>query len=377
MTPPIPINENPGIPNNFDLIRLLAAIQVFIGHAYLVGFLKEDWLYHIIWFIPGVPVFFGMSGFLLVWSLHRRPDLPSYCKHRFLRLFPALWATMILTALILLAFHTLTFRELLSPSALMYLIGRCTIIYSFVPSIIKGFAQGNPNGSLWTIGVELQFYLFLPFLYFLVRRRPLFVKNMLLLAIAAMSWWIDRHDPGPPFNVGRLNGYLQILVSEFRILYYLFFFIIGMLFYINYSYLRKFLEHRFLANLASYVLFCALSYHYTDISKVDRYAPDLLSLVRHIFLMSLVFSAAFSHTGLSKKLLGGNDYSYGIYLTHLLVLNSFYQLHTFNGVLNVLFSALATGLLAFLSWHVIEKKALELKNGSSKLKVKYIRKIPV
>lgn len=367
----------PSPSNNFDLIRLLAAIQVFIGHAYLVGFLKEDWLYHVIWFIPGVPVFFGMSGFLLVWSLERRPNLRTYFKHRFLRLFPALWATMILTALTLLAFRTLSFRELLSPSALMYFIGRCTIIYSFVPSIIKGFAQGNPNGSLWTIGVELQFYAALPFLYFPVRNNSLLVKNLFLLSIAAISWLIDRHDPALPFDISSLNGYLQILVSECRILYYLFFFIIGMLFYINYPYLKRFLEHRFMANLVCYIAVCVLSWMYTDISAVDRYAPDVLSLMRHLFLMSLVFSAAFSNTGLAERLLKGNDYSYGIYLTHLLILNSFYQLHMFSGVINVVFSALVTGLLAFFSWHVIEKKALQFKHRNIKINIKYIRKIPV
>ncbi len=377
MTPSKHTNTYPGLTNNFDLIRLLAAIQVFVGHAYLVGFLKEDWFYHITWFIPGVPVFFGMSGFLLIWSLDRRPDLLTYFRHRLLRLFPALWMTMILTALVLLAFHTLSVRELFSHSALMYLIGRCTVIYSFVPSIIKGFAQGNPNGSLWTIGVELQFYLALPFLYFLIRNKPLFVQNLFLLSIAAVSWWIDRHDPDLPFDVNSLNGYMQILVSEFRILYYLFFFIIGMLFYINYAYLRRLLEGRFLAHLVFYAVFCLLSYYYTDISKIDRYSPDLLSLVRHICLMSLVFSAAFSNTGLARRLLKGNDYSYGIYLTHLLVLNSFYQLHMFSSVLNVLFSAVVTGVLAWLSWHAVEKKALGLKDPSARLSIKYIRKIPV
>lgn len=361
--------------NNFDLIRLLAALQVFLGHAYLVGFFKKNWLYDTIWFIPGVPVFFGMSGFLLLWSLQRNPDLISYFRNRFLRLFPALWATMLLTTLILLGCRTLSIHTLFDPSAMMYFAGRCTVIFSFVPAVIKGFAQGNPNGSLWTIGVELQFYLLLPLIYLLIRRSPLFVQNLFLISIALISWWVDRHDPDPPFDVRNLNGYLQILISEFRIFYYLFFFVIGMLFYVNYAYVRRLLEGRFLINLAIYTAICVLSYIYTDPFSVDPYAPDPLSLLRHIFLMLMVFSAAFSYTGLSERWLKGNDYSYGIYLTHLLIMNAFYQLHMFSGVLNFALSALVTGILAFLSWHFIEKKALELKK--QKLIIKYIRKIPV
>jgi len=352
--------------NNFDLIRLLAALQVLLGHAYLIGFFKENWLYNIIWFIPGVPIFFGMSGFLLLWSFQRNPDLPAYFKNRFLRLFPALWATMLLTALILLAYRTLSIHTLFDPSALMYFIGRCTIIFSFVPSIIKGFAQGNPNGSLWTIGVELQFYLLLPLLYLLIRQCSLLVQNLFLLSIGLISWWVDRNNLEPPFNVHHLNGYLQILVSEIRIFYYLFFFIIGMLCYLNFRYLKNLIANRFLIHLILYTIICCLSYRYTDISKVDRYAPDPVSLLRHLFLMLMVFSAAFSNQGLSERWLKGNDYSYGIYLTHLLVMNT---------IPNLPFSALTTGILAYLSWHFIEKKALKLKGR--KLTLKYIRKIPV
>ena len=356
-------NPNPGPPahNNFGLIRLAAAIQVFIGHCFLFHFFPENWLSTVIWFIPGVPVFFGMSGFLLLWSYERNPDWLSYLRNRFLRLFPALWATMALTVLILLSFQIVPLRGVLEPSFLMYCIGRCTIIYSFTPAVVKGFATGNPNGSLWTIGIELQFYLILPLLAGLIRRQPLYVKNAFLISVAVISWLIDRHDPQPPFDVQHLNGYLQILVSEFRILYYLFFFIIGMLFYLNYQYLRKMIEGHFTAYFIFYTIISLITRYTCDLSSIDRYAPDALSLLRHIFLMFTVFAAATTRTGLSQKLLKGNDYSYGIYLTHLLMLNSFYHLNRFSGAWNAVLAGLCTGLLALLSWHLIEKPALSLK----------------
>lgn len=357
-------SPSPPSVNNFDLIRLLAAIQVVIGHAFLIGFFPHDLIYDIIWFIPGVPVFFGMSGFLLLWSFERRPDLLSYLKNRFLRLYPALWATMFLTLVILLVFHTLSIHSLTDPSLLMYLVGRCSFIFYFVPAVVKKFAQGNPNGSLWTIGVELQFYFFLPLIAWLIKKQPLGAKNLFLISIACISWWIDRHDPQPPFDVKNMNGYLQIFVSEFRILYYLFFFIIGMLFYLNYRWLKKFLEGHFVEWFVFYVLISALSWYFTDLSKVDRYAPDPLSLLRHIFLMWMVFSAAVSNPGLANKILKGNDYSYGIYLNHFLILNAFYQLNKFSGPVNFSLAILCTLILAWISWHCIEKRALRLKKHS-------------
>jgi peptidoglycan/LPS O-acetylase OafA/YrhL len=360
-------------PNNFDLIRLLAAVQVFIGHGFLFGFFPHNRVYTATWFVPGVPVFFGMSGFLLLWSLERNADLPAYFKNRFLRLYPALWATMALTALILLAFRTVSVHDLRSSGFVLYFFGRCTILFYFVPHLIKSFAQGNPNGSLWTIGIELQFYLVLPLLYFFIRRRALWVKNVLLVGIACVSYWIDRHDPSPPFDVAHMNGYLQILVSEFRIFYYLFFFIIGMLFYLNYSFLQRWLEGRFLFWLVVYVIACALTLCFYNLSSIDRYSPDLVSLFRHVLLMFLVFSGAFSNRVLADRLLRGNDYSYGVYLTHLLMLNTFYQFHRFEGSVSFVLAGMATAVLAFLSWNFIERPALRLKKHSLRAMIGMVR----
>jgi len=59
----IPGFVSPPSVNNFDLIRLLAALQVFAGHAFLFHLFRENAVSDILWFIPGVPVFFGMSGY--------------------------------------------------------------------------------------------------------------------------------------------------------------------------------------------------------------------------------------------------------------------------------------------------------------------------
>ena len=52
--------------NSIDLIRLVAASQVLLGHGmkYLPG-AQIDWLGYIIDVLPGVPLFFFLSGFLI------------------------------------------------------------------------------------------------------------------------------------------------------------------------------------------------------------------------------------------------------------------------------------------------------------------------
>jgi len=53
--------------NNFDLVRLLAALQVILVHGYGVEYLP--WLNSAIAMFPGVPMFFVISGFLVSASL--------------------------------------------------------------------------------------------------------------------------------------------------------------------------------------------------------------------------------------------------------------------------------------------------------------------
>src|SRR3982751_5707401 len=77
--------------NNFDLIRLLAALQVLYGHS--AGWLKLPPLpaptsYAVARF-PGVAVFFVISGFLVTRSfLESRSGIAGYFSRRALRIYP-------------------------------------------------------------------------------------------------------------------------------------------------------------------------------------------------------------------------------------------------------------------------------------------------
>ena len=79
--------------NNFDLIRLLAALQVVFTHSQhhfeLQGGILEKIGKHFLFYFPGVPIFFTVSGFLIFWSFERssnniksyfRKYAPQICK---------------------------------------------------------------------------------------------------------------------------------------------------------------------------------------------------------------------------------------------------------------------------------------------------------
>src|SRR5579863_3316686 len=78
--------------NNFDLIRLAAALQVAGTHT-LPYFVPESRSWYPLRFIelfPGVPVFFFVSGFLISKSFENNSNLAEYARNRALRIYPGL-----------------------------------------------------------------------------------------------------------------------------------------------------------------------------------------------------------------------------------------------------------------------------------------------
>ena len=78
--------------NNFDLIRLAAALQVALTHALGdMGSGERLWLLRLFTeLFPGVPIFFFISGFLISKSFEKNPVLREYALNRCLRIYPAL-----------------------------------------------------------------------------------------------------------------------------------------------------------------------------------------------------------------------------------------------------------------------------------------------
>jgi peptidoglycan/LPS O-acetylase OafA/YrhL len=80
-----------------------------------------------------------------------------------------------------------------------------------------------------------------------------------------------------------------------------------------------------------------------------------------VLLIMTVFSFAYSMPALSKKMLRGNDMSYGLYIYHMPVVNLLLFIGLYRKTEYGFMALLACIVLAAISWLIIEKPALRLK----------------
>src|SRR6266566_9247257 len=94
--------------NNFDALRLLAALSVVFSHSFLIAEGSEArepfvWLTgsQCILGLVGVFVFFIISGYLVTESYCRHPAPGRFAVRRALRIYPGLLANVLICALLI------------------------------------------------------------------------------------------------------------------------------------------------------------------------------------------------------------------------------------------------------------------------------------
>ena len=138
-----------------------------------------------------VAVFFALSGFLL-WRGHAaaardlgaRPRTGHYLRSRVVRIMPAyLVAVCVILSLLPDADH----------ASLTVWLANLTLTQIYVPLTLTGGLT-----QMWSLSVEVAFYLALPVLAFLARRIPVAARVPAIAALGALSWawgWLPLQTP--------------------------------------------------------------------------------------------------------------------------------------------------------------------------------------
>ena len=172
---------DPSLTNNFDALRLYAAMMVIYGH----GFNMTGQVGPGLWGVPfarvGLDVFFSISGYLITASWERTPSLAPFFLKRALRIWPGLIACTVLTAFVLgpLVTELPVGRYLASHYTFRYLAN--VVFYSrlYLPGVfLHAHYPGAVNGSLWSLFPEALCYISVPLFAVL----PGAVRRVVLLA---------------------------------------------------------------------------------------------------------------------------------------------------------------------------------------------------
>jgi peptidoglycan/LPS O-acetylase OafA/YrhL len=327
--------------NNFDLLRILFAGTVFLVHAatltsneYLIsllGFLSSD---------VAVKSFFIVSGFLIFMSYENSQNISSYFLKRVRRIYPAYFVVIVSCVLIGAYFSSFSWHDYWSLSTLKYLISNLTFLNFLYPTL-PGLFANNPNetvnGALWTLKIEVMFYLTVPIMVFLFNRvgRLSSMIGLFLFSILYSSILLG-------LNVIYDADYLVELQRQLP--GQLTFFMVGAAGYYYSKFFKKY---------SNYFLFLALL-----ILVLRGYFPWLLfeSIVLGILVMYLAL--IFPYLGHFSKY---GDFSYGIYILHFPILQLFVsnQLFKDSPIIFVSTSGLTVLFCSILLWRFVEKPFLK------------------
>jgi peptidoglycan/LPS O-acetylase OafA/YrhL len=329
------IHQVLGSKNNFDAIRLLAAIGVILSHSYPVtqGSNEREFLY----VLSGgqstlgdlcVAIFFVISGFLITQSFLRSASLIDYFTNRVLRIVPGLFAVSLLICGVLGPIVTdASILDYWSDDLTPRYMGNA-LIYLMAQELPDVFAtRAFPfytNASIWTLPYEFTCYIFVAAICLALRQAWLLSLLMLGFATAAAFYT----DISPPF--------LMPLASYF---------------------------------LAGCIAYAARKWIVLDLRIFFvSIAALCLSIVLHrgfipVFCVAGAYATIYlAYAGYSKDwdIARYGDFSYGVYL-YAWPVQQLISPYSASPLANFLASTPIIMVCAVCSWKFIEKPSLSMK----------------
>ncbi|MFW6774469.1 acyltransferase family protein [Nocardioides sp. CPCC 205120] len=331
--------------NNLDGLRLVGALMVLVGHGFVLvgrgeetpkfgGFSLET---------LGVVIFFSISGYLIAASWASKRDLVAYFAARCLRIFPALAVLVVVTALVLGPLASSVGARSYFSDPLTWDYFRNIALYH--QNVLPGVTDDLPypasiNGSLWTLPMEFVCYLLVPLL---VLRDHRFRLGALLVVVLGLCW--VAYQPNGTFD--RVWGFAPEQFARFAVL-----FMAG-------SLIRLAVERWGRGVLRADVAVALLALHVL----VQQVQPDQLHWYAWLTLPYVVLVVGMGSTPYFRRAARFGDLSYGMYLWAFPVQQLFVLwFGTTRLAVNFTVVALVTAALAYVSWHVVEKPSLAVKD---------------
>lgn len=325
--------------NNFDLLRLLFALTVCLVHVHQIsGYQQLAWIDSVLSSAVAVKAFFVVSGFLIFMSFEGSSSIASYAEKRFRRIYPAYLTVVMACAVGLIGVSSKDISNYFSLAWVKYVLANISFLNFLapgLPGVFESHRFSAINGALWTLKIEVMFYLSVPLLVFLFRKFGHFsvmALTYLLSSLYAMGfvWAAERTGSGIYLELGRqLPGQLS-------------YFIAGAFFYYNLPIFKRYSPYFIVGAI---LVLAASSYR-----PLPLLEPFALATV-------VIFFGLFLYVGRFGKY---GDFSYGMYILHFPIIQCFIHFGWLanSPLLFLIATVLATSVAAIAMWHLVEKRFL-------------------
>ena len=343
--------------NNFDFIRILAAILVLIGHSPIL-FKNQNFSFDPLLKIFGYPahllglfIFFIISGFLITKSWETKKNTFEFIISRIVRIFPALLFTIVCTTFILGPLFTthslveyfqseITYKQLLNLTLFR--------VYYELPGVF----EFNPynyavNGSIWSLAYEFTCYLLILFWgYGQLFKSKWIGLSVFIVTVVLLTMFKNDFVKNTP--IIPLLGLNTDRMIEFLIVFFT-----GSIFY----------------QFRKIIFFNWIGYLLITILVIAARMYQLPLIFNTIIIAYLTFGIVFSKKIKLNRIGKYGDFSYGFYLFAFPIQQMIAYLFPkdTNLLILVIISILLTFVAAIISWNFIEKPSLKLKNRILKL----------
>jgi len=329
------VNHN---ENNFDFLRLAAATLVLVSHQHALMGMAEPGLTGLYSLGDlGVCVFFVISGFLVTQSWLRDPHVLRFLAKRLLRIWPGLFTVTCVAALVVGPIvSNLDVKSYFSSPELREYFSSLELTH--INFGLPGVFPHNPfpttvNGSLWTISLEVHWYLLLAIAGLVGALRWRWVALCGVVAFAVYYFGIYHAET----NAVRIHS------REYGL-----FFLAGallQLFRDGWAGRRALLV---VGSLAIGAVLFATGWH-------------VLAVL--VALPCLVIATGVTSTPILRRFGRFGDLSYGVYIYAFMVQQTLVWKFGASGsfALDLLATIVVTFIFAWLSWHLVEKRALSFK----------------
>ena len=357
-------------PNNFDFLRFALAFSVVLVHfpfslpSISAFFTPLSLTFYSLGAVASFAVrcFFVISGFLIVMSYENSKSLKTYALNRIRRIYPAYFFIILAAAFGLFFVSSLSWQEYFShPDFFRYIFYNLVFLnttQSSLPGVFDHLNDRTVNGALWTIKIEIMFYVAVPVLVFLFRR---FNKLLLISSIYILSYC---YFLGCAYIAQKTGSSTWEQLSR-QLIGQLSFFMSGALLYYYFDRFRKYAHALVVFAIALVVIqmrlpeadFLRPTANLAD--PVNLVANFLLPISLGIIIMFIAFCVPYLHVFIKY-----GDLSYGIYIFHFPIVRTFADLGLYKdySILMIGLTISVVLLAAFCSWHLLEKPFLSRNN---------------